>query len=82
MATSTGTTKVTGGGLRSAGGLRSTWMTGLATLSLTRPGGPAVYGKTLTLSGKAAGVKGAVLSQRIDGVWTQVAAPVPRWPPR
>ena len=27
------------------------------------------------MTGKAAGVKGAVLSQRIDGVWTQVAGP-------
>jgi hypothetical protein len=66
---------VTGAVLRSAAGLRSTWITQLATLSLTRPGGPALYGKQLTLTGRAAGVKGAVLSQRIDGVWTQVAGP-------
>jgi stage II sporulation protein D len=70
-----GSTKVTGTVLRSAAGLRSTWVTGLATLSLTRPGGPALYGRQLTVTGKAAGVKGAVLSQRIDGVWTQVAGP-------
>ena len=70
-----GSSKVTGAVLRSAGGLRSTWITSLATLSLTRPGGPALYGRQLTLTGKAAGVKGAVLSQRIDGVWTQVAGP-------
>jgi stage II sporulation protein D len=75
VATATGTAKVTGAALRFAAGLRSTWITGLATLSLTRPGGPVLYGKQLTLTGKAAGVKGAVLSQRIDGVWTQVAGP-------
>jgi hypothetical protein len=75
VATAAGTSKVTGAVLRSAGGLRSTWITSLATLSLTRPGGPAVYGRQLAVTGKAAGVKGAVLSQRIDGVWTQVAGP-------
>ena len=79
VATSTGTSKVTGATLRSAAGLRSTWITGLGTFSLTRPGGPAVYGKLLSVTGKAAGVKGAVLSQRIDGVWTQVAGPAERW---
>ena len=75
VATAAGSSKVTGATLRSAAGLRSTWITSLATLSLTRPGGPALYGRLLTVTGKAAGVKGAVLSQRIDGVWTQVAGP-------
>jgi SpoIID/LytB domain protein len=75
VATAGGTSKVTGAALRSAAGLRSTWITSLATLSLTRPGGPALYGRQLTVTGKAAGVNGAVLSQRIDGVWTQVAGP-------
>ena len=41
VGTAAGTSKVTGAALRSAAGLRSTWITGLATLSLTRPGGPA-----------------------------------------
>lgn len=72
--TAGGTTKISGATLRSAAGLRSTWITQLATLSLTRPGGPAVYGKPITITGKAAGVKGAVLSQRIDGVWTPLAS--------
>ena len=67
--TASGTTKISGATLRSAAGLRSTWITALGSLSLSRPGGPAVYGKVLTVSGKAAGIKGAVLSQRIDGVW-------------
>jgi stage II sporulation protein D len=75
VATAAGSAKVTGAVLRSAAGLRSTWITQLATLSLTRPGGPALYGRQLGLTGKATGVKGAVLSQRIDGVWTQVAGP-------
>jgi stage II sporulation protein D len=75
VTTTTGTSKISGATLRAAAGLRSTWITGLATLSLTRPGGPALYGRQLTVTGKAAGVKGAVLSQRIDGVWTQVAGP-------
>ena len=75
VATTAGTSKISGTALRSAGGLRSTWITSLAMLSLTRPGGPALYGRQLTVTGKAAGVKGAVLSQRIDGVWTQVAGP-------
>jgi hypothetical protein len=67
--TASGTTKVSGATLRAASGLRSTWITALGSLSLTRPGGPAVYGKVLTVTGKAQGVKGAVLSQRVDGVW-------------
>ena len=83
VATAAGSSKVTGAVLRAAGGLRSTWITSMATLSLTLPGGPALYGRQLTLTGKAAGVKGAVLSQRIDGVWTQVAGPGgKRWPSR
>lgn len=72
--TATGSTKISGAALRSAAGLRSTWITQLATLSLTRPGGPAVYGKPVTITGKAVGVKGAMLSQRIDGVWTPLAS--------
>ena len=75
MTTSAGTTKITGAALRLAGGLRSTWVTQLVTLSLTRPGGPVRYGKTVALSGRANGVKGALLQQRVDGVWTKVAGP-------
>jgi SpoIID/LytB domain protein len=70
--TTTGTTKVSGATLRSAAGFRSTWITSLGSLSLSRPGGPAVYGKALTVTGKAAAIKGAVLSQRIDGAWKQL----------
>jgi hypothetical protein len=69
VVTAAGTTKVSGATLRFAAGLRSTWITALGSLSLSRPGGPAVYGKALTVTGKAQGIKGAVVSQRIDGVW-------------
>lgn len=72
--TATGSTKISGASLRAAAGLRSTWITQIATLSLTRPGGPAVYGKQLTIAGKAAGVKGAVLSQRLNGAWVPLAS--------
>ena len=75
VTTTTGISKFSGATLRAAAGLRSTWITELATLSLTRPGGPALYGRQVTVTGKAAGVKGAVLSQRIGGVWTPVAGP-------
>ncbi|MGH3071691.1 MAG: SpoIID/LytB domain-containing protein [Gaiellaceae bacterium] len=75
VVTATGaTTKVTGADLRRAGGLRSTWITQLATLSLTRPGGPVLYGRAVAISGKAQGVKGAVLQQRVDGIWTVVGS--------
>jgi stage II sporulation protein D len=73
--TTTGATKVTGGTLRSAAGLRSTWITALASLSLTRPGGPVVFGKPLALTGKATNVKGAVIEQKVAGTWTRVAGP-------
>jgi len=70
--TASGTTTVSGATLRAAAGLRSTWITALGSLSLTRAGGPAVYGKALMVTGKAQGLKGAVLSQRIEGVWQQL----------
>ena len=75
VTTAGGTTKITGAALRLAGGLRSTWVTQLVTLSLTRPGGPVAYGKTVALTGRAKGVKGAVLQQRVGGAWKQVAGP-------
>ena len=71
--TAGGAKTVTGSTLRSGLGLRSTWITSLASLSLTRPGGPVVYGGAVTLGASAKGIKNAVLAQRVDGVWTQVA---------
>ena len=58
VATPAGATKVSGATLRLAGGLRSTWITQLVTMSLTRPGGPVRYGKTVSLTGRAKGVQG------------------------
>jgi stage II sporulation protein D len=75
VVTAAGATTVTGATLRSAAGLRSTWITGLGSLSLTRPGGPAVFGRALALTGKARSVKGAVIEQRVDGAWKRVAGP-------
>jgi stage II sporulation protein D len=68
-------TRVSGADLRRAGGLRSTWITQLATLSVTRPGGAVVYGGTIVVSGRAAGVKGATLQQRVGGAWKPIGGP-------
>ncbi|MBA2384755.1 MAG: SpoIID/LytB domain-containing protein, partial [Actinobacteria bacterium] len=75
VANAAGETTVTGATFRRALGLRSTWLTGLATLSLTRPGGSVVYGRAVTLRGTAQGIGGAELQQRVDGVWKTVARP-------
>jgi stage II sporulation protein D len=75
VGTAGGSTKITGAQLRLAGGLRSTWVTQLATLSLTRPGGAVLYGKAVAVSGRAQGVKVARLQQRVGGVWTPVGGP-------
>ena len=69
VTTTAGSKTITAGALRSALGLRSTWVTALASLALTRPGGPAVYDRPLTVTGTASGVKGAVLSQLVGGAW-------------
>jgi hypothetical protein len=75
VVTAAGATTVTGSALRSAAGIRSTWITSLASLSLTRPGGAVIYGRTLALTGKARNVKGAVIERRLDGEWKPVSAP-------
>ena len=74
VTTVAGPKAVTSGAFRSGLGLRSTWVTGLASLSLTRPGVAVTYGRGVTIRAAANGVKNAVLAQRVDGVWTQVAA--------
>ena len=66
------TTTITGAQLRAAAGIRSTWITQLATLSLSRPGGSVLYGKQVALTGRAQGVKGAALARRVGGAWTPV----------
>jgi hypothetical protein len=65
-------TRVSGTDLRRAGGLRSTWITQLVTLSATRPGGAVVHGGSVVVTGRAQGAKGAVLQQRVDGAWKPI----------
>jgi stage II sporulation protein D len=75
VVTAAGATTVTGTALRLAGGIRSTWITKLSSLSLTRPGGPALYGRALVLTGKATNVKGAVIERRVGPGWQPVSRP-------
>ena len=75
VVTTTGTTKISGATLRFAAGLRSTWVTQLAALSITRPGGPVAYGRAVSVTGKAQGIKGAQLWQRVDGAWQKAGRP-------
>ena len=70
--TGLGTTKLTGTELRAAAGLRSTWITKLVSLSVTRPGGASVFGRPVSLTGKAVGVKGAALEQRVSSGWKRI----------
>ena len=60
--------------MRAATGLRSTWITKLVSLSVTRPAARPCSGRPVTLTGSAVGVKGAVLEQRVDGVWKRLGA--------
>ncbi len=72
LSTASGETTVSGSTLRRALGLRSTWVTSVSRLTLTRPGSPAVYGRPVVLTGEVKGARQLVLSQRVDGVWQQV----------
>ena len=74
ISTAAGETSVSGSTLRRGLGLRSTWVTAMSSLTLTRPGTPAVYGRPVVLTGEVRGAKQIALSQRIDGVWQQVLA--------
>nr|MBA2332771.1 hypothetical protein [Actinomycetota bacterium] len=74
VSTAAGSKTVNGGTLRSGLGLRSTWITSLASLSLTRPTGSVVYGRGVTVRAEAKAIGNAVLEQRLAGVWAQVAA--------
>jgi SpoIID/LytB domain protein len=71
--TTVGQQSVSGSALRSGAGLRSTWVTKLASVSLTRPGGPAVYGQKFSLAVRGQGTKVRV-QWRIDGAWEPLAA--------
>ncbi|MBA2461789.1 MAG: SpoIID/LytB domain-containing protein [Actinobacteria bacterium] len=70
--TALGEATVSGTTLRRELGLRSTWITAVSSLMLTRPGAAAVYGRAVVLSGEVKGAKGLVLSQRSEGGWKQV----------
>ena len=72
VATAAGERTFRGTELRSALGLRSTWITSVGTLSLTRPGGPVVHGAPVTVTGLATGVRDLVLAQRVGGTWQPV----------
>jgi stage II sporulation protein D len=63
----------TGGAVRAALGLRSTWFH-LGLLSLSNPGGAVVYGSPATLSGVARGVSRITLESRVyGGAWKRGA---------
>ncbi|MBV8079454.1 MAG: SpoIID/LytB domain-containing protein [Actinobacteria bacterium] len=68
---------VTGGQLRSALGLRSTWFT-VGWLGLDPLTAPVTYGSPVTLTGIARGVDDVVLEQRpAGGTWQSVEQVVP-----
>ncbi|GIU93562.1 MAG: hypothetical protein KatS3mg012_0019 [Gaiellaceae bacterium] len=73
--TSAGTTTVPSALLRSALGLRSTWVT-IGVLRLDRPATPVTYGSTVRLSGLARGVESPVVQASTNAsTWTPVGAP-------
>ena len=72
--TTVGQQTVSGSALRSGAGLRSTWVTKLASVSLTRPTGPAVYGRKLALVAQGLGTN-VTLQMRLDGAWAKLGGP-------
>ena len=65
-----GDVTVASGEVRRALGLRSTWLTKIGVLSLSRPGGIVPAGTAVTLSGRVAQVDAPVLEQREGtGAW-------------
>ena len=72
--TAVGQQTVSGSALRSGAGLRSTWVTKLASVSLTRPAGPAIYGRKLSLVARGQGTN-VTLQMRLDGAWEPVGVP-------
>ncbi len=70
---------VSGAAVRYAAGLRSTWVTSVGVLSLTRPLPPVIHGAVLTLGGVARGVKAPSLETRFGGPWAPgpVVKPAP-----
>jgi hypothetical protein len=78
LQTTEGSTSVPGSVLRSALGLRSTWLT-VGVLRLDQPRGAVVFGSTLALSGVARALPSPLLSSSQDGggAWSRVG-PVQR----
>ena len=74
VTTTMGTRTVTGGQLRSGLGLRSTWITRFTPLSLSRPGGPVLYGGTVTVRADARGARGVRLLRRSGRSWSEARA--------
>jgi stage II sporulation protein D len=71
-----GTAQLTGSGVRSALGLRSSWFT-VGWLALTRPAVPFVRGKAGSLSGIARGIADVSLEEKVAGTWQTVSSVVP-----
>ena len=65
----TGEQTVSGATVRFAAGLRSTWITSVGVLSLSRPLPPLVHGAVLKLTGIARKVKAPTLETRFGGAW-------------
>ena len=72
--TTVGQQTVSGSALRLGAGLRSTWVTKLASVSLTRPAGAAVYGRKLPLVAQGQGTN-VTAQMRLDGVWETLGRP-------
>jgi stage II sporulation protein D len=73
LKTARGDVTVRGPDVRTGLGLRSTWFR-FGTLTLSRPGGPVVFGGAKRLTGKVRAVAGASLSVRVAGAWQPVRA--------
>jgi stage II sporulation protein D len=72
LQTMTGSTTVPSALLRTALGLRSTWVT-IGVLRLDRPPAPVVFGSTHRLTGIARGLPSPMLSASLDGgIWARV----------
>lgn len=75
--TTTGSEAVPASLLRTALGLRSTWLT-IGILRLDRPSGPLVFGSSVRLRGLSRGLESPLLASSADGaVWTQAGMLAP-----
>jgi len=74
VTTTAGPQTVSGGALRLGAGLRSTWITKLASVSLTRPPGPAVFEQSFPFTARAQGAK-LTMQQRAGKEWLPLGGP-------